>query len=60
MNISILKLFDVIDNSGQITEDELFQVMTKFRKVSKNDVKKMIDSVDKNHDGTINISGKQQ
>ncbi len=34
--------------------------MSKFRKVSQDDVRKMVKIVDKNNDGTINIAGKFQ
>jgi Ca2+-binding EF-hand superfamily protein len=47
----------LIISIGFITEEELFVVMNKFRKVSKDDVKKMVKAVDTDSNGKISING---
>lgn len=47
------------DFSGYISADELFTVMSRFKSgITKDDVKKMIKSIDSNNDGKISIDGK--
>ena len=41
---------------GFISEEELFTVMNKFRKVSKEDVQKMVKAVDTDKNGKISIN----
>ncbi len=53
--VAAFKYFDK-DNSGHITEDELFEVMSKFRGgLSPQDVKKMVKAIDKDGNGKINV-----
>ena len=47
-----------IDNSGFITEEELYNVMVKFRqKTTREEVRKMIKVVDKDKNGKISLDG---
>jgi Ca2+-binding EF-hand superfamily protein len=44
------------DNSGQITADELYQVMKDFRgTVTRQECQKMVNGVDKDKNGKINL-----
>ena len=44
------------DNSGQITADELYQVMKDFRgKVTRQECQQMVNRVDKDKNGKINL-----
>lgn len=46
------------DNSGFITESELYQVMTRFRGgVTKEEITNMVNNCDKDSDGKINKRG---
>jgi Ca2+-binding EF-hand superfamily protein len=52
--------FDFFDNdkSGLISEDELFQAMTRFRGgITKADIHRMVAKIDKDTDGRINYKG---
>ena len=47
------------DNNGFITENELYQVMTRFRGgVTREEIDKMVRGCDHDQDGKINKSGK--
>jgi Ca2+-binding EF-hand superfamily protein len=47
------------DKSGYISEDELFSAMSKFRNtITKNEIQKLIQFIDKDNDGRINKKGK--
>jgi Ca2+-binding EF-hand superfamily protein len=49
------------DFSGYISADELYAVMSRFKgDLTKDDVKKMVKSIDSNSDGKISIDGKVQ
>ena len=45
------------DNSGQITVDELYQVMKDFRgKITRAECQRMVDRVDKDKNGKVNLA----
>lgn len=47
------------NNSGFITEDELFRIMKRFKpEISINEVRIIINAADKNGDGKISFEGK--
>ena len=48
----------LLDGSGYITEEELFIVMTRFRgAVTKEEINKMVQKIDKDNDKRINKKG---
>ena len=56
---SRLKVTNILlDGSGYITEEELFIVMTRFRgAVTKEEINKMVQKIDKDNDKRINKKG---
>ena len=54
--IAAFRKYDT-DNSGQITVDELYQVMKSFRgKITRKECQEMVNKVDKDKNGKVNLA----